>query len=156
MFKRGWLAVGLTVILWGMFIASAQGTDWKYFYKSPVGSYYYYDLDSMERTSQGTVKVWIKKELYGTDRDRYVQPMRDLALKMGQSALADNYDRYFFSLLQYEIKCADKRVRLITYRDYDNNDKVINPYASSSPNAPWHGPVHKDSPLGALAEVVCP
>lgn len=143
------VAIGLTSI-------DANGADWKFcggatLFKGEK-TIAFYDSESVEHTSDGTVRVWVKaikqskfnmvmkkneKQIIEKSAkkvaNRYYPPYAlanqktsfdDCIEIISWEELANTYEIKTRSKLLFEIKCADKKIRTLSGASYKNNGEI--------------------------------
>jgi hypothetical protein len=116
-----------------------QGADWKVYAHTDEGNAYHYDKQSITRTADNHVCVWIK--IIFSD-----EGIREVISKLGEK-----YNNISDTIFYYKVDCTEKKWKLLSGTDYSKDGKVI----SSSDNDTKWSFIIPDSMMNALYEKVC-
>ena len=109
------LSVKLGVILIGLSIFSyseAWGANWKLYSETDFFSSYY-DRETVNRTSENIVRVWVKE--VNTEKG-----MTDMVNRFGEEFKNCDHIKKL-----YEIDCTEKRIRILSSAAYSRAGEVI-------------------------------
>ncbi len=138
--KSLWSRVGIIVGILGLVIfghTEGWGVDWKYYGTNEDGSYFY-DTQSMTRSSKNTVEVWVQSAYSEKGRSHWV--------KEG----GKGFQELDLSLILLELTCNDRSARYLRIVYYSKNGNVIHPMD----NDEWHF-IAPDSMTETLYKEVC-
>jgi hypothetical protein len=118
------------LLLIGLFCAygNVEGADWKFYAVKAEGDIkYYYDQESIRRTSKNTVNVSVKRV--------FINPKKLIKKRKELGLTTKGYKNIDFSLTLKEINCHNKMHRSLSFVDVDRkgnvlNSGIINPGAS--------------------------
>ena len=133
------------LVMWG-FQWDAIGWDWKFLGMSE-DFYFFYDAESMNKTPEGTVSLWMGLIPLGDKvRDRYLQDRKRAGLNIV------GYENYEYDRKLIKVNCLDRALRIVQRIDFGKKDEVL---GSHHYNEEWHS-IPPQSAGQALFEVVCP
>lgn len=121
--KVGVILIGILIFVIGcqktvMRNESTKGVDWKFHNSNEMYLTYCY-TKNITHTSKNIVRVW--ERLNWTEK-----AVIDRVEKLGEK-----YENLSYSIILWEINCAEKKSRSLSETSYDNKGKVI--ISSSSP-----------------------
>ena len=98
--------------------------DWVLFSTFKNGDILYYDRDSIEDNSTNIVKVRTKLEYSkrGLDEDRII--MIEEGISEAEMIRRGHY-RLRYTIILWEMKCKDNISCMLTFTDYDRDEKVL-------------------------------
>ena len=132
----GIIIVGLTIF--GH--AEAWVADWKKFYESDIGEYFY-DAQNIDRPSGEIVILYEKNVLTQKGVWGWVQ------------RLGDNFKNLSYTISLWELNCADRRWRWFAIDFYSNEDRIIKSVPAAS-STEWNI-INPESFVEPLYEEVC-
>jgi hypothetical protein len=120
---RGYMII-LLIFIGGLFLAGseAEGTDWKRYSHDDL-FLFYYDSDNIIRTSKDIVKTWevrIAKNQKAKDLITQIQKNAGRSIK--------GYEDIASQEFSYEINCSKKRIRIMSFEDFDDKGSILNSY----------------------------
>jgi Surface-adhesin protein E len=131
----------LIFILFGLLIfwsgESWGGAPWKYYGTNEDGSYYY-DTESLARSSKQIVRVWVQSAYTDQGISHWVR------------GGGEEFQNLAYTLVLTELNCADRAVRSLQIVFYSKDAEVLNPI-----NAKEWELFAPDSMSEALYEAVC-
>jgi hypothetical protein len=115
------LVLGTVILL----NSSGWGTDWKAYQAAKNGDIYYLDPETIEKLSDGIVRVWVKTEkteFGGGDFKNHVQEVT-----------SGNKEKVTAEILQLiDIHCSRKTFRVVNLAVFDKNKEVNEYYSDPS------------------------
>jgi hypothetical protein len=135
-----WLGIILVVLLPIFTLAEGWGADWKEFYDSDIGKYFY-DAENMDRPTGDIVMVYVKSVL--TERGIWGWVQR----------LGNDFNDLSYTINLSELNCADRRWRWLVMDFYSKEDKILKSITADTLSG-WDlsGP---ESLMEPLFEAVC-
>ena len=130
------ILVGLLIVGYG----EARGADWKKFYKSDIGEYFY-DEQNIDRPSRDIVLVYEKSVLTQKGVWGWVQ------------RLGNSFDNLSYTIRLSELNCGDRRWRWLVMAFYSNEDKILKTVAADT-FSEWNL-INSESLVEPLFEAVC-
>lgn len=127
------LVIGLSIFSY----VEVWGTDWKYYGTNEDGLYFY-DTESMTRSSKNLIDVWVQSEYSEKSISNWVRE--------GGKGFQD----LDFSLILFELNCVERSARYLQIVFYSKNGKVFYPID----NDEWQL-IAPDSMIESLQKVVC-
>ena len=115
------------------------GADWRPHAGNDDG-FFYYDATSITRTSEGTVRLQHKVVL--TEKG-----VTDAVRKLGEK-----YKTLSYVIDLEEVRCADRKRRLLSSAFYSEDGKVLSSFDYQAPVWTFVGP---ESMYEALYEILC-
>ncbi len=113
------------------------GVDWKYYGTNEDGSYFY-DTESMTRSSRDLVEVWVQSDYSEKGRSHWVREG------------GKRFEDLDFSLILLALNCGDRSARYLRIVFYSKNGNVFHPMD----NEEWHF-IAPDSMTETLHKEVC-
>ncbi len=107
----------MVVLTLSVFLNDVWGANWIEYGRIKNGTVYYYDLDSVKKSS-GKVKVWEKKMWGDKLRDKVITAMK-------KDNQCQDCERLSYTKTLYEIRCSGDLRRIITSTDYDTDGQVL-------------------------------
>lgn len=126
----------------------AEAANWQLFgTNESTGINLYYDTESIEYPVKGLVKVWVKSvPLDEKGRHKRIREREKVTNK--------NYQNFGYTLLLYEMNCAEQKYHITAVIDYEKDGQVIQ---SARYTADKWNLVPAESMVGFLyMEVLCP
>ena len=120
----------MVVLTLSVFLNDVWGANWIEYGRIKNGTVYYYDLDSVKKSS-GKVKVWEKKMWGDKLRDKVITAMK-------KDNQCQDCERLSYTKTLYEIRCSGDLYHHITVIDYDTDERVL--YRSPKPSEWSHIP----------------
>jgi hypothetical protein len=130
----------------GGFQRDAVGWSWKFLGMSQ-DFYFFYDKESMSKTPEGIVNVWVGLIPLGDKvRDRYLEERKRAGLNIV------GYENYEYDRKLIKINCLDKTLKIVQRIDFGRKDIVL---GSHQYTGEWQL-IPSQSAGRALSEEVCP
>jgi hypothetical protein len=131
--KLGVILIGISIFGY----TEVWGADWKYYGTNGDGSYFY-DTESMVRSSKDLIDVWVQSEYSEKSISNWVRE--------GGKGFQD----LDFSLILFELNCVERSARYLQVVFYSKNGKVFYPID----NDEWQL-IAPDSLISDLQKEVC-
>jgi len=131
--KLGVILIGISIFGY----TEVWGADWKYYGTNEDGSYFY-DTESMVRSSKDLIDVWVQSEYSEKSISNWVRE--------GGKGFQD----LDFSLILFELNCVERSARYLQVVFYSKNGKVFYPID----NDEWQL-IAPDSMISDLQKEVC-
>ena len=106
------LGVVLVVVVTVFVYADVWGENWKSFGSTPSGSFYY-DFDSITLVSKNLIRVWTQQVFTPAGIGKMVE------------AFGPKYNNLHHQVGQFEIDCAESKVRNMAFFNYSRDGKVL-------------------------------
>ncbi len=135
--KSFWYAIFLVTCF--TTIGYGEAIDYRMFGENNAGVFYY-DAQSVTRTSKDTVKVWIKESFRGPGA-------RTLSRELGQ-----HYEKLDHSVLQEELNCKDKTIRHLSLTLFAKDGTIL--YSKTTILEEFE-PIDPNSIFEKLYKIVC-
>jgi hypothetical protein len=116
--------IGLLVFY---FNTESKGADWKFLGKTNE-FYFYYDVESVTRTSKDIVRVRAKNVSINDKGKNLV-----LRAAKEDRRPTKGYEQYTHTIMVHEIRCPNNMARIISVADYNNKDKVLASHTFRNP-----------------------
>ena len=130
--------------LWFCFLffplAQGWGADWKEFYDSDIGKYFY-DADNMDRPTGDIVMLYVKSALTEKGIWGWVQ------------RLGNNFNNLSYTVRLSQLNCADRRWRWLAMTFYSNEDTNLKTVTADA-ISDWDL-INTESPLEPLFKAIC-
>ncbi len=134
------LAVILAILIMNFAYMEAWGADWKKFYESDIGEYFY-DAQNIDRPTRDIVMVYEKCVLTQKGVRGWVQ------------RLGNSFNNLSYTISLSELNCADKRWRWLAMNFYSNEGKILKSVAADTLSE-WDL-INPESLVEPLYEAVC-
>jgi hypothetical protein len=135
--------VGFIHIIIGLVIFSdavAWGADWRKFFESDIGEYFY-DAQNTDRSSGNIVIVYEKNVLTQKGVWGWVQ------------RLGDSFRNLSYTISLWELDCMDRRWHWLVMAFYSNQDKILKSVPAAA-STEWNI-INPESFAEPLYEAVC-
>ncbi len=113
--------------------------------------FFQYNANQVIHTPEGTIKFWVKMSptVEGLVDDQARDDMIGLRQKYHQST--KGYDRWGYTLTQYEVHCSQQRYRILTWADYRQSGDKLD---SGTPAGDWQD-IIPDSLAETMLKKMC-
>jgi hypothetical protein len=135
----GTLGAVFAVLLFVFLCTSARAENWKSFGSTPSGSFYY-DFDSITLVSKSLIRVWIQEVFSPAGISKMVE------------AFGPKYNNLQNQVGQFEIDCAESKVRNMAFSNYSRDGEVL--ASGQYKKGEWEF-VPPGSTISALTQKLC-
>jgi len=135
--KLGAILIGLAIFGY----ADAWARDWRLYAKTDLYECFY-DAENMIGSPENIVEVWTKSEFTG-------RGVAETVKKFGK-----HYQNLSYSLELWQINCARKKQRLLSYTAYSAEENVLYTDETGSDLPPWKN-ISRGSVEESLYKAVC-
>ncbi len=130
-----------SLFLWN---SEGWGREWKAFQATRSGDIYYYDPESIEKTEEGMLRVWMKTERTEFDGGEFRKNVDEV--------VSGKKDKVTGEILQLvDIDCSKKRFRVVNLAVFDKNKDIKEYYSDPSE---WNA-IPSESVINVLRQEVC-
>lgn len=103
------IVFGLLILVHG----EVWGEDWKVYYETADGEFYYYDSENVSHPSRGKIKVSMKVVYSENGRDYYVK------------SLGNQYKNLSHGIILSEMNCFEKTVRSLSEKAFSKEGEIL-------------------------------
>ena len=127
--------------------------DWVLFSTFKNGDLLYYDRDSIYKNSTNGVKIRTKLEYSKRGLEEDKKSMVESGMSEAE-LIRTGHDRLRSTIILWELRCRDKVSCMLTFTDYDRNEKVL--FSRNVPAIESCDPITPKAPqIHSLFEMMC-
>jgi hypothetical protein len=114
----------VVLVLFGSTGVPQKKSDWRIF-SANKKHYWMYSPKRVTRTAKGITRIWVKQTpshdslLNGDAKRELIRKREELGLT------TRGYENWSYSLIQFDLKCRERKTRLIMRTDYNSEGDVL-------------------------------